>query len=100
MATLESKIDEAKNKRALLIARQQRAKAEKAIHETMAGISNSNTLNAFDRIQDRVLDAEVDAEALREMSQLQKNLADEIEALNRTDELDDELAKLKARLSE
>ena len=98
LATLEAKIEEAKNKRTLLIARQQRAKAEKAIHQTMAGISDASALNAFDRIQSRVLDVEVDAEALREVSQM--SVENELDALNRSDELDDELAELKARLKE
>ena len=96
LATLEQKIEEAKNKRALLIARQRRAEAEKAIHQTVSGISDSSALNAFDRIQDKVLDAEAEAEALSEMRQ--PSLEDEFDKLDTKDELDDELAKLKARL--
>lgn len=98
LATLDAKIEEAKNKRELLIARQKRATAERAIHQTVAGISDSNALSAFERIQDRVLDAEVDAEALREMHQL--SLENDFDQLNRNDEIDDELAKLKARLKD
>lgn len=96
LATLEQKIEEAKNKRALLIARQKRAEAERTIHQTMSGISDSSALSAFDRIQDRVLDAEANAEALSEMRQL--SLENELDELNSNDEIDDELAKLKARL--
>jgi phage shock protein A len=98
LATLEQKIEEAKNKRALLIARQRRAEAERAIHQTVSGISDSNALNAFDRIQNRVLDTEAEAEALSEMRQL--SLEEELDELNKKDEIDDELAKLKARLKE
>lgn len=98
LATLDAKIEEVKNKRELLIARQKRATAERAIHQTVAGISDSNVLSAFERIQDRVLDAEVDAEALREMHQL--SLENDFDQLNRNDEIDDELAKLKARLKD
>ena len=98
LATLEQKIEEAKNKRVLLIARQRRAEAERAIHQTVSGISDSNALNAFDRIQNRVLDTEAEAEALSEMRQL--SLEEELDELNKKDEIDDELAKLKARLKE
>ena len=98
LATLEQKIEEAKNKRALLIARQRRAEAERAIHQTVSGISDSNALNAFDRIQNQVLDTEAEAEALSEMRQL--SLEEELDELNKKDEIDDELAKLKARLKE
>ncbi len=98
LATLEQKIEEAKHKRALLIARQRRAEAERAIHQTVSGISESNALNAFDRIKDRVIDAEAEAEALSEMRQ--PNLEDELDELDKKDEIDDELAKLKARLKQ
>lgn len=98
LTTLEQKIEEAKQKRALLIARQRRAEAERAIHQTVSGISDSSTLNAFDRIQDKVLDAEAEAEAFSEMRQ--PSLEDEFDKLDKKDEIDDELAKLKARLKE
>ena len=98
LATLEQKIEEAKNKRALLIARQRRAEAERTIHQTVSGLSDSSALNAFDRIQDKVLDAEAEAEALSEMRQ--PSLEEEFDKLDKKDEIDDELAKLKARLKE
>ena len=98
LATLEQKIEEAKSKRALLIARQRRAEAERTIHQTVSGMSDSSALNAFDRMQDRVLDTEAEAEALSEMRQ--PSLEEEFDKLDKKDELDDELAKLKARLKE
>ena len=98
LTTLEQKIEEAKSKRALLIARQRRAEAERTIHQTVSGISDSSALNAFDRMQDRVLDTEAEAEALSEMRQ--PSLEDEFDKLDKKDEIDDELAKLKARLKE
>ncbi len=98
LATLVQKIEEAKSKRALLIARQRRAEAERAIHQTVSDISDSSALNAFNRIQDRVLDTEAEAEALGEMRQ--PSLEEEFDKLDKKDEIDDELAKLKARLKE
>ena len=75
-----------------------RAEAERAIHQTVSGISDSSALSAFDQIQNRVLDTEAEAEALSEMRQL--SLEEELDELNKKDEIDDELAKLKARLKE
>jgi phage shock protein A len=98
LATLESKIEEAKHKRAFLIARQKRAEAERIIQQTMAGISDSTALSAFDRIQNRVLDAEMNVEALRELHQL--SLEDRFAELNRNNEIEDELARLKAKLNQ
>jgi phage shock protein A len=62
----------------------------------MSGIADSNALSVFDRIENRVLDAEANAEALSEMRQL--SLDNELDKLNRSDEIDDELTELKARL--
>ena len=61
-------------------------------------MSDSSTLNAFDRIEDKVLDTEAEAEALSEMRQ--PSLEEEFDKLDKKDEIDDELAKLKARLKE
>ena len=80
----------------MLIARQRRAEAERAIHQTVSGMSDSSALNAFDRIEGKVLDAEAEAEALSEMRQ--PSLDEEFDKLDKKDEIDDELAKLKARL--
>ncbi len=98
LATLEQKIEEAKHKRALLIARQRRAEAERTIHQTVSGIPDSSALNAFERIQNRVLDTEADAEALGEMRQY--SLEEEFDEMDKNDEIDDELARLKARLKD
>ncbi|MCA9736024.1 MAG: PspA/IM30 family protein, partial [Gemmatimonadetes bacterium] len=44
---LNDKIEEAKRKRNLLIAKQKRAQAQKRIHETMAGLSDTSAFEAF-----------------------------------------------------
>ena len=98
LATLEQKIEEARSKRALLIARQRRAEAERAIHQTVSDLSDSSALNAFNRIEDKVLDTEAEVEALSEMRR--PSLEEEFDKLDKKDEIDDELAELKARLKE
>jgi len=99
LSTLEAKVDEAAHKRTLLIARKKQAEAEKAIHQTVAKISASNTLSAFDRIEDRILDSEAEAEALRDMHQLSLE-DDPVFKLDPNDEIEDELAKLKEKLGQ
>ena len=99
LSTLEAKVDEAAHKRTLLIARKKQAEAEKAIHQTVAKISASNTLSAFDRIEDRILDLEAEAEALRDMQQLSLE-NDPVFKLDPNDEIEDELAKLKEKLGQ
>ena len=96
LATLQEKIEEAEHKRAILIARAKRAEAEKNIRETVTGIAESSATNAFDRIQDRVTETEAHAEAYRELQNLDAD--DSVFEPNPNDEIEDELAKLKAKL--
>ena len=96
LATLQEKIEEAEHKRAILIARAKRAEAEKNIQETVAGTAESSAANAFDRIQDRVAETEAHAEAYRELRNLGAD--DSVFESNPNDEIEDELAKLKAKL--
>ncbi len=55
---LNDKIDEAKRKRNLLIAKQKRAQAQRRIHETMSGLSDTSAFEAFNRMADKIEDTE------------------------------------------
>jgi hypothetical protein len=55
---LNAKIEEARRKKNLLIAKQKRAEAQKRIHETMSGLSDRSAFEAFDRMAQRIEDNE------------------------------------------
>ena len=55
---LNDKIDEAKRKRNLLVAKQKRAQAQRRIHETMSGLSDSSAFEAFNRMAEKIEDSE------------------------------------------
>lgn len=55
---LNDKIEEAKRKRNLLIAKQKRAQAQRRIHETMSGLSDTSAFEAFNRMADKIEDEE------------------------------------------
>lgn len=55
---LNDKIEEAKRKRNLLIAKQKRAQAQRRIHETMSGLSDTSAFEAFNRMADKIEDDE------------------------------------------
>ena len=96
---LERKIGEANRKKHLLIARQKRAKAQKAIHETMSGMKDSSAFDTFDRMEQKVGDMETRADAAAEMADFEKDpLEDEFAALEKTGNVEDDLAALKAQL--
>ena len=99
LRALELKIGEAGRKKNLLIARQKRAKAQKQIHETMAGMKDSGAFNTFDRMEQKVGDMEARADAAAEMADFERDpLEDEFAALEKNDNVDDDLAALKAKV--
>ncbi len=51
---LNDKIEEAKRKKNLLVARQRRAQAQKRIHETMSSLSEKSAFEAFARMEERI----------------------------------------------
>lgn len=99
LRALELKIGEANRKKHLLIARQKRAKAQKAIHETMAGMKESSAFDTFDRMEQKVGDMEARADAAVEMADFEKDsLEDEFAALETKGNVEDDLAALKAKV--
>src|SRR5690349_18070429 len=55
---LNDKIEEAKRKKNLLLARQRRAQAQKRIHETMSSLSEKSAFEAFARMEERIENSE------------------------------------------
>ncbi len=96
---LNAKIEEAKRKKDILIARKKRAEAQKQIQETLQGIGDTSAFATFDRLEQKVLQAEAEAEASVDLNEelsgmdLEKQFAD-----LETTELDDDLAELRARM--
>src|SRR5512143_2004024 len=83
---LSDKIEEAKRKRNLLVAKQKRAQAQKRIHETMAGLSNRSAFETFDRMAEKIEENERVALASAEVT----------EALSAGDTLEQEFTRLGA----
>ena len=82
---LNDKIEEAKRKRNLLIAKQKRAQAQRRIHETMSGLSDTSAFEAFNRMTEKIEESERRSIAHAEVA----------EALSSTT-LDDEFKVLEA----
>ena len=60
---LNDKIEEAKRKKNILIARQKRAEAQKTIQNTMSGLSDTGAFDTFERMAQKVDRIEAEAEA-------------------------------------
>ena len=85
LRTLNDKIEEAKRKRNLLIAKQKRAQAQKRIHATMSGLSDQSAFEAFNRMASKI-----EEEERRSLAQ-----AEVTEALT-GDSLEDEFLRLES----
>ena len=67
LRTLNDKIEEAKRKKNILIARQKRAEAQKAIQDTMRGLSDNSAFDTFERMHQKVEQIEAESEASTEL---------------------------------
>lgn len=68
LRVLNNKIEEAKRKRNLLVARQKRAEAQKTIQNTIAGLSDTSAFDTFDRMAEKIDQLEAEAEATSELA--------------------------------
>jgi phage shock protein A len=66
---LQVRIEEAQRKKNLLIAKQKRAQAQKRIHETMAGLSDTSAFETFERMAQKIEHTERLALAAAEVSE-------------------------------
>lgn len=100
LRALNNKIEEAKRKKELLIARKRRAEAQKAIHETMSGLKNASAFEAFDQMASRIeqMEAEADAQAQIAEEYTGDVLAHKFRELEATAGADEELLALKRKM--
>lgn len=100
LRALNTKIEEAKRKKNLLIARKKRAEAQKAIHETMSGLKNASAFEAFDRMANKIDQIEAEAEAGAELSEEYSGdvLAHKFTELEQTRGADEDLDALKRKM--
>ncbi len=101
LRSLNDRIEEAKRKKNVLVARQKRAEAQKAIQDTMRGMSDGNAFDAFDRMANKVDQIEAEAEATTELAGelTGDTLAQKFKALESSSSgTDDALSALKAKM--
>jgi phage shock protein A len=100
LRALNNKIEEAKRKKNLLIARKKRAEAQRTISETMSGLRNASAFEAFDRMAGNIERMEAEAEAAAEMHEqfTGDTLATKFSELEATHGVDDELVQLKRKM--
>jgi phage shock protein A len=97
---LNDKIEEAKRKKNVLIARKKRAEAQRAIQETMSGLRDQSAFETFDRMAQKVDQIEAEAEAGGELAEEYSgdSLATKFRQLETTHGADEDLVALKRKM--
>jgi phage shock protein A len=100
LRALNSKIEEAKRKKGLLIARKKRAEAQRAIQETMSGLRSTSAFDSFDRMSSKIEQMEAEAEAGAELAEQYSGdvLAQKFQQLEATSGADEDLLELKRKM--
>ena len=97
---LHDKIEEAKRKKNILVARAKRAEAQQRIQQTMAGMSDKSAFESFDRMAEKIEDIERKALAAAELQQefSGDDLMQQFKALEYKGSADQQLLELKAKM--
>lgn len=97
---LNDKIEEAKRKKNLLVARQKRAEAQTRIQQTMSSLSDKSAFEGFERMTEKIEEAERKALASAELSADLKDdsLANEFAQLDAGPGADRQLEELKRKM--
>ncbi len=100
LRALNNKIEEAKRKKGLLIARQKRAEAQAKIQETMSGLRSASAFEAFDQMASKVEQMEAQAEAQGELAEEYSGdvLAQRFGQLEASAGADEDLLALKRKM--
>ncbi len=100
LRALNDKIEEAKRKKNILIARKKRAEAQKSIQETMHGLKDQSAFETFDRMAGKIDQLEAEAEAGAEIAEeyTGDTLASKFAGLEHTAGAEDDLLALKRKM--
>jgi phage shock protein A len=100
LRALNEKIEEAKRKKNILVARAKRAEAQQRIQETMAGMSDKSAFESFDRMAEKIESMERKAIAAAELQQefTGDDLMTQFRQLEYRGSADQQLVELKAKM--
>lgn len=97
IALLQQKLADAKARQKALIVRGRTAQSRMGVKRQIHDVSIDEAMSRFDRYERRIDDLEGEVEAY---DLGQKSLSDEISELQNDEKVDEELARLKAKMSE
>lgn len=96
---LKAKLDEAKGRQAMLIARSQMADTQKNLAKSVGGFDSSSSFEKFNRMEEKVARKEAEASAFSEIAGADDAADDSFEKLERDSKVDAELQRLMAEMN-
>jgi phage shock protein A len=99
LSEMKDQFNTMKNKKDLLVARAEAAKAKKQINQAMSGFGGDSASKGFERMNEKVLQLEAEAEASGELNSSGNSLDNELAQLDADGGVEDELAAMKAKLA-
>lgn len=98
--TLKSKLDEAKSRQAMLIARSQMADTQKNLAKSVGGFDASSSTEKFNRMEEKIIRKEAEADAFADISVSLNGVdKDNFDELQTNAKVDDELRRLMAEMN-
>ena len=96
--TLKAKLEEAKSRQAMLVARSQMAKTQKNLAQSMGGINTFSSMDKFNRMEEKIMQQEAEAAAFAEISGSSNADTQTFEQLESAAKVDVELQRLMAEM--
>lgn len=96
---LKSKLEEAKSRQAMLIARSQMADTQKNLAKSMGGLDTSSSVEKFNRMEEKIVRKEAEADAFAEIAGVNDDTVDSFEKLENDAKVDAELQRLMAEMN-
>ena len=95
---LKAKLDEARSRQSVLIARSKMADAAQQAATSISSASSDSAFSKLEKLEERVAQKEATAEAFTELNVTDMAIADEFEDIAHSAAVEDEMARLKKEL--
>jgi phage shock protein A len=96
---LKAKLEEAKSRQAMLIARSQMADTQKELAKSTGGFDASSSIEKFNRMEEKIVRKEAEADAFSEIAGTSDDSADTFEQIETDSKVDAELQRLIAEMN-
>ena len=96
---LKQKLEEARSKQAMLVARSQMADAKSQMAKTLGNMDSKNAFAKMDKMEQKIAAKEAEADAFSEISGVQESESDPFAQMDKENSINAELEKLKQEMN-